>query len=127
MINDVLLYVLITPILINAVITISMALFGIAAIVYAVSTGKYTLIGKIDSWFASDSVPYTASMITIGILIFTFALHCIGFINTSIFSVFIGLALYPSLWYLIYVIDVWYNNYKQYKVKKSILSKGNKS
>ncbi len=127
MINDVMLYVLITPILINSVITISMALFGIVAIVYAVSTGKYTLISKIDSWFASDSVPYTASMITIGILIFAFTLYCIDFINTSIFSVFIGLALYPSLWYLIYVTDVWYNNYKQYKVKKSILSKGNKS
>ncbi|AXC39037.1 UNVERIFIED_ORG: hypothetical protein [Escherichia phage CMSTMSU] len=63
-----------------------MALFGIAAIVYAVSTGKYTLISKVDSWFASDSVPYSASMITIGILIVAFTLHCIGFINTSIFQ-----------------------------------------
>jgi hypothetical protein len=127
MFNEPLLYVLLTPILINAVMTIVMMFFGLFAVTYTILTGKYTFINKIDEWFASDSLAYSLSMITIGIMIAAFIMLSFDFITINIFSIFIGVALYPSTWYLIYLGDVWYNNYKQYKVKKSILTKGSKS
>lgn len=127
MFDEPLLYVLLTPILINAVMTIVMMFFGLFAVTYTILTGKYTFINKIDEWFASDSLAYSLSMITIGIMIAAFIMLSFDFITINIFSIFIGVALYPSTWYLIYLGDVWYNNYKQYKVKKSILTKGSKS
>lgn len=118
MINTVLAYVLIFPILVVSCITIGMAVFGIFAVLFVLKTGRYTYINKLDDWFASESTAYSLSMLTIAFLGIMFIAYVFGFIDSTVVSVFIGVALYPSLWYLIYLMDVWYNNYKQYKTTK---------
>lgn len=118
MLNTVLQYILSIPFILSSLVSVASILFSIFSVMYGVYTKKYTFINKVNSLFETDSVPYCVWSFSAAGIFATFLLYCLDIIDRSYVLISIGVGLYSSCWYLIYVVDSWYTAYQQYTINK---------
>lgn len=103
------------PIIFAYVCTIVFMISAVFSIIYSVFGSSDKMIAKMCQIFEPESSAFYANNIGMTIAFIFFFFGSLKLIDLTTMTMVIGAASIPSLWYTIYIIDVWRTLYKANK------------
>lgn len=107
MIDSIVSTIMTFPIYLGTAFIVVVLILALIAMIHYICTNDSIMIKLVITFFDPDSSAWNSMMLSTGIMFLVKLFAVIGVITFSTANIFVGIASICTVWYTIYIVDIW--------------------